>query len=154
MGIGRNQRVLPLVYAANSVNYGRPYKLNTAEAIAVTLYIVGLKEDAMTLMEPFGYGAELFKINREALDAYSSCSSSAEVQRIHQASMSAVASRRADKEARAGRDTSGCTVTTDYLSGMDLPPSISDGEYDYEEDGAEEEEDNEEEREDRGGHNI
>jgi pre-rRNA-processing protein TSR3 len=31
MGKPQNQRKLPLLIAANSVNYGKPYKMNTAE---------------------------------------------------------------------------------------------------------------------------
>jgi pre-rRNA-processing protein TSR3 len=56
MGKGRHHRVLPFLVAANPVNYGRPYKMNTAEAMAACMYIAGFKEDALQMMEPFSYG--------------------------------------------------------------------------------------------------
>ena len=79
MGKGRNQRILPLLFAANSVNYGRPFKMNTAEAMAACLYIVGFKDDAKALLSPFGYGPEFIRLNFEALEAYSSCTDAAGV---------------------------------------------------------------------------
>ena len=41
MGKKRNHRYLPFLCAANPVNYGKPYKMNTAEATAACLYIAG-----------------------------------------------------------------------------------------------------------------
>jgi pre-rRNA-processing protein TSR3 len=49
MGKGKNQRILPLLIAANSVNYGRPYKMNTVEAMAACLYITRFKQDAIAV---------------------------------------------------------------------------------------------------------
>ena len=56
MGKGRHHRVLPFLIAANPVNYGRPFKMNTAEAMTACMYIAGFKDDALQMMEPFSYG--------------------------------------------------------------------------------------------------
>lgn len=70
LGRRRLHRILPFMVAANPVNYGRPFKMNTAEAMAATLYIVGLKQEARDLMAQFSFGNEFIRLNRDALDAY------------------------------------------------------------------------------------
>lgn len=72
-------RLLPFLVAANTINYGRPCKLNCAEAFCAALYICGYKEKAVEVIEPFSYGQEFIKINQTLLDTYSRCTSADEI---------------------------------------------------------------------------
>lgn len=144
MGKGRNQRLLPFLLAANSVNYGKPMKLNTAEAMAACLHITGFKEEAREIMGPFGYGDEFLRLNSELLRAYSSCSTEAGVRRIQDEHLEQSREMQVLKQVRKdGRDAGG-TVSTSYLDESDLPPMTSFyDEYEYaegeEEEGADDE---------------
>lgn len=75
-------RSLPFLVAANPTNYGKPCKLSTAEAIAATFYIVGLKDNAVEIMSQFKWGPHFLKLNYELLEAYSGAKTSAEVVKI------------------------------------------------------------------------
>ena len=81
MGKTRCHRILPFLVAANPVNYGRPLKLNTAEAIAACLVIVGATADAQALLEPFPYGDEFLRLNADALQLYAAAEDSDAVRR-------------------------------------------------------------------------
>jgi pre-rRNA-processing protein TSR3 len=76
------QRALPYLIAANPVNTYKPIKLSTAEALAAALYISGFKEEAEDIMSVFKWGPSFITLNHEFLDAYSKCSTSAEVVEI------------------------------------------------------------------------
>lgn len=74
-----HHRLLPFMVAANSVNYGRPFKLNCAEAAAATLYICGKADAAKAVMDEFSWGKEFLSLNRQVLDMYTTCTDSADV---------------------------------------------------------------------------
>jgi pre-rRNA-processing protein TSR3 len=78
----RNHRSLPFLVAANPTNYGKPCILSTAEAIAATFYIVGLKNNAIQIMSQFKWGPHFLKLNQELLEAYSQAKTSMEVVKI------------------------------------------------------------------------
>jgi pre-rRNA-processing protein TSR3 len=146
MGKGRNQRILPLLVAANTVNYGKPFKMNTAEAIAGCLYITGFKEAAESLMSPFSYGPEFLRLNHEALEAYSACSSAEEVLAVQEGFVRA--SEQWQRERDLGkqereRNLASSNGMGGYMDDMDLPPTYSDDEYEEYEDGQGEKEEEE-----------
>lgn len=90
---GRN-RLLPFLVAANTINYGRPCKLNCAEAFCAALYICGYKEEAARIIEPFPYGQEFIKINQDLLEAYSQCTSSEEIITVQNGYISSIKNRK------------------------------------------------------------
>ncbi len=79
---GVAERALPFLVAANPVNWGRPLRLTSAEALAAALYIMGFEEQAHQVMSKFNWGEELFRVNREPLERYREASTSAQVVEI------------------------------------------------------------------------
>lgn len=135
LGKARNHRKLPLIFAANTVNYGKAYKMNTAEAISAALYIAGFKADAEAIMYPFSYGEEFFRINHESLDAFSKCTSEREVAQLTNDYLAEIEDRNNQKQTKkeARSDNIG-----GYMDDMDLPPQYSDDEYEYDDEQEEE----------------
>lgn len=75
-------RALPYLVAGNPVNFGRPFKLTSAEAFAAALYIIGHKEQAHSIMSKFNWGHTFLELNREPLEEYSKAKDSTEVLKI------------------------------------------------------------------------
>jgi pre-rRNA-processing protein TSR3 len=60
--------------AANPVNYGRPYELTTAEALAAALYVLGEPEHARELLSKFKWGSTFLNLNAAPLNEYAGAS--------------------------------------------------------------------------------
>jgi pre-rRNA-processing protein TSR3 len=64
------RRRLPWLVAANPQHHGRLAELNTAEAFAAALFVLGEPGRARRLLDPFPGGGTFFDLNSAALDAY------------------------------------------------------------------------------------
>jgi len=74
-----DHRALPFLVAANPVSYGTPFRLNTVEAFAGALVILGEREHAERLLSKFRWGETFLELNAEPLARYADCADSSEV---------------------------------------------------------------------------
>lgn len=81
---GKHERLLPYLVAANTVNYGRPWKLNCVEALAACFAIVGHIDWAEELLQNFLWGLTFLDINRELIEVYQKCTDSASVEKAQE----------------------------------------------------------------------
>lgn len=56
-------RRLPSLIAANPTNYGKPYELSSAEALAAGLSIFGMRDEAIRILSGFKWGMEFLRLN-------------------------------------------------------------------------------------------
>ena len=75
----RKKRALPYLIAANPTNYGKPFILCSAEALAAALFIFDELEQSQYILSKFKWGNEFLKLNEERLLAYSKAKDSSEV---------------------------------------------------------------------------
>jgi pre-rRNA-processing protein TSR3 len=79
----KNQsRALPLVYAVNPVNYGKPFKLTTLEAFSASLYILGLVDKAEEILRLYKWAPHFLDMNKEPLERYKNAKNSREIIKI------------------------------------------------------------------------
>ncbi|ODV67703.1 DUF367-domain-containing protein [Hyphopichia burtonii NRRL Y-1933] len=82
---GKHERLLPYLVAANTVNYGRPWKLNCVEALAACFAIVGHIDWATQLLQNFSWGLAFLNINEELLQIYQQCTDSESINKAQDA---------------------------------------------------------------------
>jgi pre-rRNA-processing protein TSR3 len=70
---------VPYLVAANSVNYGRPWRLNCVEALAACFVICGHEDWAEIALRHFSYGKAFLEINSQLFKRYAACSSEEEI---------------------------------------------------------------------------
>ncbi len=68
-----HERILPFMVAVNPINFGAPYKLSCAEALAAGLAICDFWEQGQALLEKFKWGPGFWKLNEEAFSLYEKC---------------------------------------------------------------------------------
>lgn len=93
------RRALPFLVAANPVNYGRPYRLTTVEAIAGAAWILGAPDRAEELLAKFRWGKTFIELNEEPLRRYAGAVDSTEVVAIQSDYLEAPAESAVDAEA-------------------------------------------------------
>ncbi len=68
--LGGKHRRLPILLAANPVNYARPGMLSSVEALAATLYILGEVEEAARYLNIYKWGPNFLTLNHDPLEDY------------------------------------------------------------------------------------
>ncbi len=77
-------RCLPYLIAANPVNYGKPTKLSTVEALAAALHIANFKKEARRLLSLFKWGPTFLSLNQTLLESYAQATDSGEIVELQQ----------------------------------------------------------------------
>lgn len=77
-----NPRNLPLLIAANPVNYGKPSKLSSVEAITAALVLLGEEKKALELLSIFKWGEQFLNLNSELLEQYIQCDTAEEIRNV------------------------------------------------------------------------
>lgn len=134
---GRCERLLPYLVAANTVNYGKPWRLNCAEALAAAFAICGHLDWAEQVLEPFSYGRAFLKINATLLRKYAECEDEKAVKKAEEDWMERLEKEYADNRDEGSDDD---MWKSGNVNRRAMPESDEE-----EEDGSEDEEEDEDE---------
>jgi len=68
-----NSRRIPTLLAANPVNYGKPAKLSTVEALAAAFILLDFTKMAEDILSAFNWGIQFLTLNANLLNNYKRC---------------------------------------------------------------------------------
>ncbi|UNI17397.1 ribosome bioproteinsis protein tsr3 [Purpureocillium takamizusanense] len=148
---GKCERLLPYLVAANTVNYGKPWRLNCVEALAAAFCICGHTDWAEQILAPFSYGRSFLDINASVLRRYAACADAAEVKKTEAEWMERLEKEYTEsREQGAGDDmwTSGNTNHMPQLSSSD------DGEDDDDDDDDDDDEEGDDDQDARSNASV
>ena len=77
--LSKTSHCLPFLIAGNPINFGKPTKLSTVEALAAALYIAGFKDRSLNLLSKFKWGSTFLNLNSKRLDKYAQAKNSTEI---------------------------------------------------------------------------
>lgn len=137
---------MPYLIAANTVNYGKPWRLNCVEALAACFFICGHEDWAKEVLKPFRYGEAFIEINGKLLKRYAACATEEEVKKTEEEWLAKI--EREYEESRAEGGDIWTTGNTNRKA--EASDSDEDGEDDDEDkDSDKDDESEEDEEEDR-----
>ncbi len=141
---GKCERLLPYLVAANTVNYGKPWRLNCVEALAAAFAICGHLEWAEAILAPFSYGAAFLEINAALFKRYAACEDAVAVKKAEEEWMEKLEKEYADNREEAS--------STDLWEGGNVNRrAIVDSDDDEDEDEEDEDEDDEDDNSEKEG---
>lgn len=132
---GKCERLLPYLVAANTVNYGKPWRLNCVEALAAAFAICGHLEWAEEILSPFSYGQSFLDINSSILRKYAACADEAEIKKTEAEWMERLEREYAESRLEAENDDMWTSGNTNHRVAM--PSDSEDDDDDDEDDEAE-----------------
>ncbi|ROV90785.1 hypothetical protein VMCG_09403 [Cytospora schulzeri] len=144
---GRCERLLPYLVAANTVNYGKPWRLNCAEALAAAFAICGHLDWAEQVLEPFSYGKAFLKINAQLLRRYAECEDEKAIKKAEEEWMERLEREYADNREEAADDDMWTTGNTNRRV---IPESDDEDDEEDDDDDDDESDDEDDEEDDEG----
>lgn len=132
---GKCERLLPYLVAANTVNYGKPWRLNCVEALGAAFFICGFEDWAEQILENFNYGRSFLDINSSLLKRYAACKDEEEIKKAQEAWL-----EKLEKEYKESREVGSDGEDDIWKSGNTnhrLPESSEDEDEDEDEEGKE-----------------
>ncbi|KAM5443714.1 ribosome biogenesis protein tsr3 [Microsporum ferrugineum] len=116
---GKTERLLPYLVAANTVNYGKPWRLNCVEALAATFMICGHEDWAEEVLQHFRYGKPFLEINSQLFKRYAACETEADIKAAEEKWLAKIEKEYAESREEKGVDdmwTTGNTNRNAFLS--------------------------------------
>ncbi|KAL3478250.1 hypothetical protein BJX99DRAFT_224897 [Aspergillus californicus] len=129
---GKCERLLPYLIAANTVNYGKPWRLNCVEALAACFCICGHDDWAREVLKHFRYGEAFLEINSQLLKRYAACETEEDVKRTETEWLAKIEKEYEDSRAE-GADDMWTVGNTNRKLQPDSDENSDDEEYDDEE---------------------